>query len=47
MLARNEALGGIRAVSSSQANGERRWDEELQNSRQDLLLQEAVRNGSR
>ncbi|MDR3191622.1 MAG: hypothetical protein LBT87_01000 [Treponema sp.] len=45
MLSRQEALSSIRAVSSSRMNGERRWDEELQNARQDLYLQQAARNG--
>jgi hypothetical protein len=39
MLARQEALSAIRAVSSSRSTGERRWDEEIQNAQQDLYLQ--------
>jgi hypothetical protein len=44
MLARQEALSGIRAVSSSRSNGERRWDEEIRNAQQDSYLQQLARN---
>jgi hypothetical protein len=47
MLARQEALSGIRAVSSSRSTGERRWDEEIRNAQQDLYLQQAAQAGSR
>ena len=47
MLARQEALGAIRALSSSRSTGERRWDEEIRNSQQDLYLQQLARNEGR
>jgi hypothetical protein len=47
MLARQEALGAIRALSSSRSTGERRWDEEIRNSQQDLYLQQLAQNGGR
>ena len=47
MLARQEALSAIRAVSSSRSTGERRWDEEIRNTQQDLYLQQLARNEGR
>jgi hypothetical protein len=47
MLARQEALSAIRAVSSSRSTGERRWDEEIRNTQQDLYLQQLARSEGR
>jgi hypothetical protein len=40
MLARKEAINTIRALSNSRQNGERRWDEYLNNADRDAYLQQ-------
>jgi hypothetical protein len=46
MLAKREAIDNIKALSNSRQNGERRWDEYLNNADREALLRQVVAQGN-